>query len=1053
DAADAPEADTPKQAALRVLREAETAWMVGDLKRAEQLVARAARLGVPESAFAKGEPSPARMALRLRRPTAAPSGVVTAAAELPTDQLPAGGYPVAQQALHVPETDRTQNRPVASLRGPALGSGDSPRVAQSRVAQLPPLGSPALGSELPFSAEAVAPPTTKGPAVLLAEGEQFLREGDLRAALSRFRAAEEGREELDPSAARRLAGHLRMLDAGEAPAGPPTGGVDPSILAEADRDQQVLARQVSAELTSAQSEARRVRETEPRRALELLEEAADKVARAELAADYRDQLTRRVERSIAETEKYIDDNRAKIELDERNAAIEADVARDEEFRAQLQAKVTEHVDEFNQMVKESRYPEAEVVARRLIELAPRDPVAKQVWENAKQIRRTMLNDATNEAREMANWDRWQEVESAAIANVGDDPIDYPSTWNELKRRGSVSEQIRRRTQSEIEIERRLQTPVQLNYQNRPLSEVMDSLSQMVGVNIDIDQRGLAEEGVSSDTPITKSFANPISLRSALNLILDELGLGFAITNEVLKISSKSASDGELRREVYYVADLVIPIPDFVPNSSTGMQGLINEALLNTRYSAGAAGFGSLGSVLAGGPDAAAETDEAIQLASYAQNLSPQGPTGSSPSAPIGGALGGGAQADFTELIELITTTTGDGFTDWVDGGGEQVVTPSFNTSSLVVNARDTTHQEIADLLEQLRRLQDLQITVEVRFIRLSDDFFERIGIDFDMNINDQILGTDEIVQANGVGSDFREVVGTGGVARTSGGAAVGIQAPLVGDLATVTADLDIPFRQGSFNVAQPTIGGFNPSSAANFGFAILSDIEAYFLINAAQGDSRTSVLNAPKVTLFNGQNAFVQDVSERPFVISVVPVVGEFAAAQQPVIVVLREGTTTSIQATVSDDRRYVRMTVVPFFSQVGDIETFTFDGSTTTNQSASSALTDDDDDGTNESSNTANDQQVITAGTTVQQPTFQNISVSTTVSVPDGGTVLLGGIKRLSEGREEFGVPLLSKIPYINRLFRNVGIGRETDSLMLMVTPRIIIQEEEEERLGLAGN
>ena len=72
--------------------------------------------------------------------------------------------------------------------------------------------------------------------------------------------------------------------------------------------------------------------------------------------------------------------------------------------------------------------------------------------------------------------------------------------------------------------------------------------------------------------------------------------------------------------------------------------------------------------------------------------------------------------------------------------------------------------------------------------------------------------------------------------------------------------------------------------------------------------------------------------------------------------------------------------------------------------------------------------------------------------TVADGGTVLLGGIKRLSEGRNEFGVPLLSKVPYINRLFKNVSIGRNTNSLMMMVTPRIIIQEEEEERLGIAA-
>ncbi|MFM7832174.1 MAG: hypothetical protein ACKPJD_10310, partial [Planctomycetaceae bacterium] len=82
----------------------------------------------------------------------------------------------------------------------------------------------------------------------------------------------------------------------------------------------------------------------------------------------------------------------------------------------------------------------------------------------------------------------------------------------------------------------------------------------------------------------------------------------------------------------------------------------------------------------------------------------------------------------------------------------------------------------------------------------------------------------------------------------------------------------------------------------------------------------------------------------------------------------------------------------------------------------------------------------------TLQLPVISTISVSTVVSVPDGGTVLLGGIKRLREGRNMAGVPILNKIPYISRLFKNSGVGRETESIMLMVTPRIIIQEEEEE-------
>ena len=80
-----------------------------------------------------------------------------------------------------------------------------------------------------------------------------------------------------------------------------------------------------------------------------------------------------------------------------------------------------------------------------------------------------------------------------------------------------------------------------------------------------------------------------------------------------------------------------------------------------------------------------------------------------------------------------------------------------------------------------------------------------------------------------------------------------------------------------------------------------------------------------------------------------------------------------------------------------------------------------------------------------LQQPSFTSLNVQTTVVCPDGGTVLLGGLKTLSEGRNEFGPPFLSKIPYLNRLFKNVGVGRETPHIMIMVTPRIIINSEEE--------
>ena len=148
----------------------------------------------------------------------------------------------------------------------------------------------------------------------------------------------------------------------------------------------------------------------------------------------------------------------------------------------------------------------------------------------------------------------------------------------------------------------------------------------------------------------------------------------------------------------------------------------------------------------------------------------------------------------------------------------------------------------------------------------------------------------------------------------------------------------------------------------------------------------------------------------------------------------------------------------MPFFSEIRDVDTFTFDGSVTTQRATDDTLIDDllgavtgvdpDPDANTTELSTA------TEGVTIQLPTLGFTSVSTVVSVPDGGTVLLGGVKRQQEQRVERGVPFLSNIPYVSRLFKNVGIGRETSSLMLMVTPRIIIQEEEElEQTGVSRN
>jgi general secretion pathway protein D len=385
---------------------------------------------------------------------------------------------------------------------------------------------------------------------------------------------------------------------------------------------------------------------------------------------------------------------------------------------------------------------------------------------------------------------------------------------------------------------------------------------------------------------------------------------------------------------------------------------------------------------------------------------------------------GGAQsmADPTELINLIRSTVPG---NW--DSEEDKIEYFTSNISLIISAPLETQEQVADLLKQLRLLQNLQVTIEVRFITLADNFFEKMGIDFDFNIRDTKL--------NGAGLPRAE----------EGSASIGLSAATTTTPAP-TSNLDIQFRQASFGVS-PQFGGGTVTDGAQLGFAILSDLELFFFLQAAQGDTRTNVMQAPKVTMFDGQLASITDQAQRPFVIGLTPVVGDFAVAQQPIVVILNDGTSLNVQSVVSQDKRFVRMTLSPSFTRIEDADrTFTFTG-TTSSRTGTSVVGPDGRPITNR-----NNEETVVSGSTVQLPTLGVTNVSTTVNVPDGGTILLGGIKRLREGRTERGVPMLSKIPYINRLFKNVAIGRDTNTLMMTVTPRIIIPEEEEEKyLGSA--
>lgn len=883
---------------------------------------------------------------------------------------------------------------------------------------------------------------------LYRRGLERLTDGDRVAAYELFKSAWRFEGEMDPTTRAQLKDKLTSMQ----PRGSSPEQISASPIDQVTRDQMLARQKWMSEVAGEISKAEANREAEPQVVAERLQVLRTRVSQSGLDGKTKKQLLTLVDRQIATHQIYMTRNRAAIEQNLKNQQVRDEIALDQEQTYKTQQQIASLVDSYNDLMDEGRYAEAEVVAKQVGVLDRDSEIASLLIANARTARRILESEEIIAAKEDGFVDALNDVDRSAIPYTDSDGMSFPENWGDISRNRAelLASQNNGMSPADAMIYERLKTPVLVNFKNRPLTEVVDVLHNMTGIPIIVDEVALEREalGSASEIGISLALQSEIQMRSALNIMLRSHGLSYQVRDEVLVISSENDDVKANVTRTYNVKDLVVPIPNFRTDNNSGMAGAIRQA-----YETASAGRGLI---------AAAENSGRVIPASYGNagdmnnpaalgqfnplaggNLPPQfgagllgGGSSSGPLVGPGPGMmnmgpqpqgGGGAFADFGTLINLIQTTVVPD--TWDIQGGPSTIQQYPANLSLVISAPQTTHEKVAELLESLRRLQDLQVTVEVKFITLNDTFFERMGVDFDVKLDDNVtrLPADDSGNSASIGlnAEFNPFTGT----------------------VPVTGDLDITLSNNTFGGATPPFGAPDPGTGASLGFAILSDLEMFFFMNAAQGDQRTNVLQAPRVTMFDGQFATVTDTTSRPFVTGLIPVVGDFAVAQQPVIVVLNEGTVLNVQATVSADKRFVRMTINPTFSAIDRVDTFTFEGTRTT-RSGTNVL-----DPAGEVTGETDDVEEIVTGSTVQQPSFAFTNISTTVSVPDGGTILLGGIKRMSEGRVERGIPILSKIPYVNRLFKNTAVGRETRTLMMTVTPRIIIQEEEERKYGVTNN
>ncbi len=90
-------------------------------------------------------------------------------------------------------------------------------------------------------------------------------------------------------------------------------------------------------------------------------------------------------------------------------------------------------------------------------------------------------------------------------------------------------------------------------------------------------------------------------------------------------------------------------------------------------------------------------------------------------------------------------------------------------------------------------------------------------------------------------------------------------------------------------------------------------------------------------------------------------------------------------------------------------------------------------------------------AGTTQVDVVTNKRKVKTSVLVPDGGMVVLGGLIDDTINESEQKVPLLGDIPLLGNLFKSRGTTKEKRNLMVFIHPRVLKDDAELKRISSA--
>jgi RNA polymerase sigma factor (sigma-70 family) len=110
-------------------------------------------------------------------------------------------------------------------------------------------------------------------------------------------------------------------------------------------------------------------------------------------------------------------------------------------------------------------------------------------------------------------------------------------------------------QADKTMESKLSARIEVKYKDADLQEVLHDLQSKTGLNLIVDEKTLEKDKVPAPPGVTLRLKG-VTVQTVLRRILNEVGMGYILEDDILTVTSERAARETLVRRVYPVADLV-----------------------------------------------------------------------------------------------------------------------------------------------------------------------------------------------------------------------------------------------------------------------------------------------------------------------------------------------------------------------------------------------------------------------------------------------------------------------------------------------------------------